>query len=322
MSDFEPLVNVLENVSAEDVVLPDPEPSVGVLSIDSRRIEDVEDVVKIKKRRRHSEGDICRVDEGLPESKRVERSPKSRGKGRPPGKKTGSAGGNAGDSDLPSVSVSDFAPLGNVNVNVLENVFAEEVVLPDPEPSEGVLNIDSRRMVRPALRRRKHAWPCGGCGKGVRSGLRCETCLLWFHNGKTKTCAGLKNRRQHNVESYSCPTCIKKNHKTDNPIAGKNNKPKNTRKRSLERAANETDEETSPVVKRTKNDGNLPKNNHLSMEEDISKTQEILDISTNSNDISINSNTEKVSYEDVYIQQMIQNFQTSEKDCNKVCREI
>ena len=60
MSDFEPLVNVLENVSAEDVVLPDPEPSVGVLSIDSRRIEDVEDVVKIKKRRRHSEGDICK----------------------------------------------------------------------------------------------------------------------------------------------------------------------------------------------------------------------------------------------------------------------
>merc|ERR1711874_315444 len=43
----------------------------------------------------------------------------------------------------------------------------------------------------------------------------------------------------------------------------------------------------TPVLKRTKNDGNSPKNNHLSIDEDISKTQEILDISINSNDISI-----------------------------------
>ena len=193
-----------------------------------------------------------------------------------------------------SVSLSEFVPL----VNVLENESAEEVVLPDPEPSEGVLSIDRRRMVRPVVRRRRHAWPCGGCGKGVRSGLRCETCLLWFHNGKTKTCAGLKNRRQQNVESYNCPACIKKNN----------------RKRSLERTAKETDEETSPVVKRTKNVGISPKNNHLNMEEDTSKPQEILDISTSSNDISIDSNTEKVSYEDAYIQQMIQNSQTSDTD--------
>ena len=123
--------------------------------------------------------------------------------------------------------VSDYEPV----VNVLENVSAEEVVLPDPEPSEGVLSIDSQRMVCTAVRRRRHAWsgkfPCGVCGKGVRNGLRCETCLLWFHNGKTKTCAGLKNRRQQNVESYSCPTCTKKN---------------NNKKRSLEKTANGTDE--------------------------------------------------------------------------------
>ena len=50
------------------------------------------------------------------------------------------------------------------------------------------------------------------------------------------------------------------------------------------------------------------------MDEDISKTQEILDISINSNDISINSNTEKISYEDFCIQQMIQNFQNSDKN--------
>ena len=48
----------------------------------------------------------------------------------------------------------------------------------------------------------------------------------------------------------------------------------------------------TPELKRTKNDGNSPKNNHLSIDEDISKTQEILDISINSNDISINSNRE------------------------------
>ena len=129
-----------------------------------------------------------------------------------------------------SVSVSDFEPL----VDVLENVSAEEVVLTVPEPTEGVLSIDSQRMECTAVRRRRHAWsgkfPCGVCGKGVRNGLRCVTCLLWVHHGKTKTCAELKNRHQHNVESYSCPTFIKKNHKTDNPIAGKNNKPKNTRK--------------------------------------------------------------------------------------------
>merc|ERR1711874_452190 len=124
----------------------------------------------------------------------------------------------------------------------------------------------------------------------------------------------------------SCSTCINKNHnksqKTDNLNAGNNNKPKNTKKRSLERAANETDEETSPVLKRTKNGGNSPKNNHLSMDEDISKTQEILDISINSNDISINSNTEKISYEDFSFQQMIQNFQNSDKDRVRVCRQI
>ena len=227
-----------------------------------------------------------------------------------------------------SASVSDYEseePLADVDVledvsaeevvlNVPEptegDVPAEEVVLTVPEPTEGVLSIDSQRMECTAVRRRRHAWagkfPCGVCGKGVRNGLRCVTCLLWVHHGKTKPCAGLKNRRQLNVESYSCPTCIKKNHN--------NNKPKKNRKRSLERVAIETDEETSPVVKRTKKDGNSPKNNHLNMEEDISKTQEILDTSTNSNDISINSNTEKVSYEDVYIQQMIQNFQTTEKD--------
>ena len=91
-------------------------------------------------------------------------------------------------------------------------------------------------------------------------------------------------------------------------------KQKIAKKQILERAANETDEEMTPVLKRTKNDGNSPKNNHLSIDEDISKTQEILDVSINSNDISINSNTEKISYEDFCIQQMIQNFQNSDKD--------
>jgi len=79
--------------------------------------------------------------------------------------------------------------------------------------------------------------------------------------------------------------------------------------RSLERAANETDEEMTPESKTTKNDGNLPKNDNLSINEDIWKTQEILDI-------SINSNKEKISYEDFYIQQIIQEFQNnSDKDC-------
>ena len=59
-----------------------------------------------------------------------------------------------------------------------------------------------------------------------------------------------------------------KSQKTDNLNAG-NNKPKNTKKWSLERVANETDEEMTPVLKRTKNDGNSPKNNHLSIDEDI-----------------------------------------------------
>merc|ERR1711874_928495 len=116
-----------------------------------------------------------------------------------------------------------------------------------------------------------------------------------------------KNRRQHNAESYSCPTCIKKN-------AGNNNKQKYTKKRSLERTAYETDEETSPVLKRTKNDGNSPINNLLSMEEDLSKTQEILEVSIKSNDASINSSTEKISYEEFCIQQLILNFQNSDKD--------
>ena len=64
------------------------------------------DVVKPRKRRRHSEGDIRREDgEGLPNSKRVEKSPKSRKRGRPVGnKKTGSTGGNAGDPDLLTAS--------------------------------------------------------------------------------------------------------------------------------------------------------------------------------------------------------------------------
>ena len=64
------------------------------------------DVVKLRKRRRHSEGDIRREDEeGLPNSKRVEKSPKSRKRGRPLGNnKTGSTGGNAGDPDLPTAS--------------------------------------------------------------------------------------------------------------------------------------------------------------------------------------------------------------------------
>ena len=57
---------------------------------------------RFSKKRRHSEGDIGRDDgENLPESKRVERSPKHRGRGRPSRKnKTG----KTEDSDLPSAS--------------------------------------------------------------------------------------------------------------------------------------------------------------------------------------------------------------------------
>ena len=57
-------------------------------------------------KRRHSEGDIGRDDgENLPESKRVERSPKYRGRGRPPRKnKTGNTEGNTEDPDLPNAS--------------------------------------------------------------------------------------------------------------------------------------------------------------------------------------------------------------------------
>ena len=59
---------------------------------------------RFSKKRRHSEGDIGRDDgENLPESKRVERSPKYRGRGRPPRKnKTGNTEGNTEDPDLPN----------------------------------------------------------------------------------------------------------------------------------------------------------------------------------------------------------------------------
>jgi len=135
---------------------------------------------------------------------------------------------------------------GEKNSKGSEEVLQEEIF---PELTERMLNRDSLRIECTALRRRRQNWsgkfPCGVCGKGVRHSIRCETCFLWIHHGKTKICTGLKNRRQYNVKSYNCSRCIKKKHnksqKTDNLNAG-NNKPKNTKKRSLERTANETDE--------------------------------------------------------------------------------
>ena len=49
VSDFEPLVDVLENVSAEEVVSTVPELTEGVLSIDSQRME-----CTAVRRRRHA----------------------------------------------------------------------------------------------------------------------------------------------------------------------------------------------------------------------------------------------------------------------------
>ena len=70
-----------------------------------------------------------------------------------------------------------------------DEVFQEEI---SPELTEGMLSRDSQRMECTALRRRRHTWsgrfPCGVCGKGVRHGLRCGTCFLWVHHGKTNTC--------------------------------------------------------------------------------------------------------------------------------------
>merc|ERR1711874_254052 len=153
-------------------------------------------------------------------------------------------------------TLSDFAPLVDVSENVpvggvvpgdvaglgknvgeknsegSDEVFQEEN---SPELTEELLSIDSQRMECTAVRRRRHNWagrfPCGVCGKGVRKGLRCVTCLLWFHNGKTKTCAGLKNRRQQNVESYSCPTCTKKNNNNSNNNDNNNNNKKKKKKK-------------------------------------------------------------------------------------------
>ena len=135
------------------------------------------DVVKPRKRRRHSEGDIRREDgEGLPNSKRVEKSPKSRKRGRPVGnKKTGSTGGNAGDPDLPTASQ------GSVQRKSGEVKF-----------------------------------PCGVCSSGVgSSGVLCGACHMWVHNGKTKRCATLSGWDENQSEAFRCLMCVENGRKID-----------------------------------------------------------------------------------------------------------
>ena len=240
------------------------------------------------------------------------------------------------------ISQSEFSPLEEVldNVSVggvvpgeelglgrdgeengmdLNEVFQEEV---SSELTEGILGVDSRTGKDAAARRRRLTWagrfPCAVCGKGVRNGLICVTCSLWVHHGKTNTCSGLEKKCQYNAKTYSCPTCIEKqqniSQKTDNPNIENNKKQNSTNKRSLERADSESGEEVSPTSKRTKNNGISPKNTQSNINEDISKTQDILNISINSNDISVISSTEKVSYEEFCIEQMIKNFQSSDKN--------